>query len=218
MAPDFQPLANPGWPEGLPWAPRDPEFVQRVTQAFQQDPQYWATYLVQAVDSCATVRGQAQEAREAFAQEENRKRERARQLETLSQQMEVADLRHQLELARAPRVNDNGQPKPAIIKIVDPDRFDGAKSQLRASKSAIENKVMGNAQLFPSDNAEIAYIVGLLKGRAQNQVEALRRPDGNLPFHTRHDLFRVLDQAFGDPDEKGTAQRRRMDLRQAHRP
>ena len=231
MAPNFQPLPNPGWPESVPWAPRDPGFVQRLQQAFQQDPQGWATYLVQAVDSCATVRGQAQEAREAFAQEEARtqeaheafaqeearKTELARQLETLSQQMEVANLRHQLELARTMRTNDSDQPK-ATIKIADPDRFDGAKSQLRAFKSAIENKVMGNAHLFPSDKSEIAYIVGLLKGRAQNQVEARRRPDGDLPFHMRHDLFRVLDQAFGDPDEKGTAQRRLMDLRQAHRP
>ena len=124
------------------------------------------------------------------------------------------------ELRLAQQTTGQAPAGPAFrpIKISDPDPFDGSRTALRMFKFALENKIAGNAHLFPSFAYEQSYIIGLLKGRAQSQIEARRRPDGSFPFSNRQELLAVLDQAFGDPDEAGTAQRKLSEMRQANRP
>ena len=109
-------------------------------------------------------------------------------------------------------------PRAVAFKIADPDRFDGTRGHLRGFKAGVENKLLGNAEMFPTLGGQLAYVVGLLKGRAQDQIEAQRQPDGSLPYSSRQELFAVLDQAFGDPDEMGSAQRKIMELCQGGRP
>ena len=140
----------------------------------------------------------------------------------MSQQLALAraqttNLELAQQLARAQATAGETQNQSRMVKIADPDRFDGARSQLRAFKAAVENKITGNSPSSPTVGTELAYIFGLLKGRVQDQIEAQRLPNGSLPFASRQDMIRVLDQAFGDPDEEGTAQRRLMEVRQANR-
>ena len=73
----------------------------------------------------------------------------------------------------------------------------------RTSNTGFTTPVATQAHSFAYEQS---YIIGLLKGRAQSQIEVRRRPDGSFPFSNHQELLAVLDQAFGDPDEAGTAQ------------
>ena len=212
--PDPTPLSTLSeLPSDLQWEPGSQAFANNLLQSLQQNPQVWQSYIIDTLGRVSALKIQAEEAR----RDSHTYRSYNIQLTADLESEERRTARLSERLAQANNTAGAAVSNQRMIKIADPDRFDGSRAELRAFKAAVENKIMGNAPLFPSIGSELAYIFGLLKGRAQDQVEAQRLPDGTLPFEKRQDMLRVLDQAFGDPDEKGTAQRRLRDIRQANR-
>lgn len=102
-------------------------------------------------------------------------------------------------------------------KIPDPDRFNGDRGKLENFRLMVVLKLKGNEDWYPTEQDRLRYIFSRLEGAAQQQVISRIHLDGSIDFHTTEELWTVLEQAFGDPDRKGTAQRAVQNLRQRNR-
>lgn len=102
-------------------------------------------------------------------------------------------------------------------KLPDPKIYNGDKQTLRSWIICLRMKLAGNLDHYPTESNKIQYAVGRLGGNALDQVGPKLREDGTTDFATADDLIAYLEMAFGDPDEKDTAQRQLRELRQASR-
>ena len=67
-------------------------------------------------------------------------------------------------------------------------------------------KLNGNAAKFPEAQHRLAYVFGLLEGKAADQIQPYVLPTG-INLTDMPALLNVLDRVFGDPDPVGTATR-----------
>lgn len=100
------------------------------------------------------------------------------------------------------------QSQPKIVKIRDPDLFDGTnRAKLETFKSQVRNKVRGNSSEFPDAASQVSYAVSYLSGSAYDwaapQVD--RQGEGAWVWENLAAFFTALDTAFNDPDQARTA-------------
>jgi len=102
---------------------------------------------------------------------------------------------------------------PKTQDLPAPPKFNGDRTRLKAWKNSVNIKLNGDAAKFPSPQHQLAYVFGLLEGKASDQIQPYVLGTGinltDIPA-----LFAVLDRAFGDPDPVGSATRALRALKQ----
>jgi hypothetical protein len=119
----------------------------------------------------------------------------------------VRTLNHALANAAPASSHPKTQDLPA------PPRFNGERSRLKAWKNSVNIKLNGDAAKFPDAQHRLAYIFGLLEGRAADQIQPYVLPTG-INLTDVPAMLAILDRAFGDPDPVGTATRAFRALKQ----
>lgn len=100
--------------------------------------------------------------------------------------------------------------------VKEPDPFDGKRSSKLSHFLTQSQMVFAlNPSRFANDNVKILYMVALLRGHAMDTVRPLLqiKPEPEVMLNLRS-FIEYLSNAFGDPDETGTALSRLRDLKQ----
>jgi hypothetical protein len=105
-----------------------------------------------------------------------------------------------------------------LPKHLDPDKFSGNKDDLLQFTTQLKLKLNINAAHFTAPKSNIAYAISRLEGNALAQVLPLVKSATEVNIESIDAFFKILKVAFGDPDMKGTAQRKIRSLRQTHCP
>lgn len=92
------------------------------------------------------------------------------------------------------------------------------KQKLRNWIFSLNVKLISNLDRYSIESDKICYLVGRLTEKILNQVEPQVKVNGNSDFDMVKDLIKYHELAFGDPNERGTAQRELYKLCQANRP
>ena len=93
-----------------------------------------------------------------------------------------------------------------IQKISDPAKFSGKREDLDPFLLALQNKIHGNASLFPTEDIKMRYTFGLLERTAQDHIAPhMNKLTGAFDFVDFEAFLQVLQTAFADPDARGTA-------------
>ena len=115
-------------------------------------------------------------------------------------------LESKLALASSNALSDP-QVKPALSeKLPDPPMFSGGREELSGWIAALRLKLSLNADRFPTPKSQVGYAIGRTEGKAMAQILHHVQSDGNVTFVTLEELLDYLKTAFGDPDERATAQ------------
>jgi hypothetical protein len=116
----------------------------------------------------------------------------------------VHGLNRALAMLSPPEQQADPRPKPQDLPA--PPKYNGDRARLKAWKNSVNIKLTGDAAKFPDENHKLAYVYGLLEGKAMDQIQPYVLATGiNLPDIAA--LLAILDRAFGDPDPSGTATR-----------
>lgn len=103
-------------------------------------------------------------------------------------------------------------------KHPDPNKFAGNKDDLPHFVTQLKLKLNINADHYTAPKSDISYAISRLEGNALSQVLPLVKSATEVNIGSIDTFFQILEAAFGDPDKKGTAQRKIRLLRQANRP
>ena len=108
-----------------------------------------------------------------------------------------------------------GGPHPSTKTqdLAAPPKFNGDRSHLKAWKNSVNIKINGDAAKFPTTQHRLAYIFGLLEGKAVDQIQPYVLPTG-INLTDVPAMLVILDWAFDDPDPVGTATRAFRALKQ----
>jgi hypothetical protein len=101
--------------------------------------------------------------------------------------------------------------------IPDPPCFDGTRARLRPFLAQLRMKVAGDGHRFTDALNQIRYAAGLLEGLVLDQILPLIKDDNSISLPDLKDFCQLLENAFGDPDRRATAERQLERLRQANR-
>jgi hypothetical protein len=95
---------------------------------------------------------------------------------------------------------------PAIKQIELPylPEFCGVRKELLNVISKVHSKLAGESSHYVDDQHKLPYVFGFLKGNAHNQIQPYVLPD-NINLKNVEALISILEGAFGDPDQVGTA-------------
>jgi hypothetical protein len=102
-------------------------------------------------------------------------------------------------------------------KVLNPDKFDGRRDYLSAFLAQVELIFDLQPSRFPSEEIKTKYVISLLRGTPLNAIRPslslskFEQPD-HLLFYK--DLVSWLKTNYGDPDERGTAERKLSSLTQ----
>jgi hypothetical protein len=105
-------------------------------------------------------------------------------------------------------------PRPATVPL--PDLFEGDMKTYRDFKTKLQNKFRADAPTFRNEQHRMAVAFGLLGSGAADIMRQYLRED-RIDLATMDEFWVVLDQAFDDPDRKGTANRALRALKQGKR-
>ena len=90
--------------------------------------------------------------------------------------------------------------------IAAPDKFSGDRKTYRTFKARLQTKLVGDVRKFRDDQYKMMYITSLLEGTAHRMIHPYIVND-QINFNTIKELWDVLDCAYDDPDQQGTAER-----------
>lgn len=99
----------------------------------------------------------------------------------------------------------------------DPAKFNGDRDGLRSFLAELHVKLLVNKDWYADEQARLAYAVSRLEDKAHIQILPFIA-DGRINLDSLKGLEKMLQNAFGDPDPKGTAQQKLKDVRQKNRP
>ena len=98
-------------------------------------------------------------------------------------------------------------------KLPDAPVFSGERKELRTFIASLRLKLQGNADRYPLPQNQLQYAYSRLSGKAAQQVLP-RVKSAGIDFVDLEDMIRFLENAFGDPDRKASAQRELQTLKQ----
>ncbi|KZZ87382.1 Retrotransposon gag protein [Ascosphaera apis ARSEF 7405] len=147
---------------------------------------------------------------------------------------EVAELRSQLAALRPQSTTaTSSAPSPApapvsasgpssspdkVVKIPDPAVFSGSRDDLSRWTAQVKVKLSVNASHFPNEESRIGYLFSRLSGAAAQQLlPFFASGSGSSSLSSVAEFFQVLENAFGDPDRKTTAQNKLESLYQRNK-
>jgi hypothetical protein len=90
------------------------------------------------------------------------------------------------------------------IELPHPPEFSGDRKELLNFISKVHSKLAGESSRYIDDQHKLRYVYGFLKGNAQNQIQPYVLPD-KINLGNVEALISILEAAFGDPDQVGTA-------------
>lgn len=105
-------------------------------------------------------------------------------------------------LSRAGPTTGTGRP----IDITDPPMYSGSRTDLPKFIDQLRLKIHGNATRFPSTQHQVPYAVSRLDEDAFTQIQP-KIKGTTIDIDDVEALIVLLEEAFGDPDKIGTAQR-----------
>jgi len=89
----------------------------------------------------------------------------------------------------------------------DPDTFDGENTKLlRQFLSSMMIKLRVNADWYPDEFHRMSYFLSRLRGKALGQVKSGQTISGDITFKNVQEIVDILNAAFGDVNEKASAQ------------
>jgi hypothetical protein len=95
-------------------------------------------------------------------------------------------------------------PTLRAIDLCHPPEYSGDRKELPNFISKVHSKLAGENGRFSDDQHKLHYVYGYLKGNAQNQIQPYIQTD-NISLDDIEALMKILEAAFGDPDEVGMA-------------
>jgi hypothetical protein len=95
-------------------------------------------------------------------------------------------------------------PTLRAIELPHPPEYCGDTKELPNFISKVHSKLVGENGRFSDDQHKLRYVYSYLKGNAQNQIQPYVQTD-KISLDNVEALIKVLEAAFGDPDEVGTA-------------
>jgi hypothetical protein len=101
-------------------------------------------------------------------------------------------------------VNNTSLPTAKPIELPHPLEFSGDRKELLNFISKVRSKHAGESSRYIDDQHKLRYVYGFLKGNAQNQIQPYVLPD-KIKLDSVESLISILEAAFGDPDQVGTA-------------
>jgi hypothetical protein len=101
-------------------------------------------------------------------------------------------------------VNHTSIPTAKPIELPHPPEFSGDRKELLNFISKVRSKLAGESSRYIDDQHKLCYVYGFLKGNAQNQIQPYVLPD-KIKLDNVEALISILEAAFGDPDQVGTA-------------
>lgn len=119
-----------------------------------------------------------------------------------------------------PRPLDLGHdPSPALASFPDPEIYTGDPDKLQPWLVQMSLKLSVNYHIYDTERLRLYYAFMRLGGHAARLVAPYisledNQDGANVDFRTYHDLVRVLQRTYGDPNPRGTAQRAISRLRQ----
>jgi hypothetical protein len=122
----------------------------------------------------------------------------------------IADLERDLTSANTTirmlqaAVNHTSLPTAKPIELPHPPEFSGDRKELLNFISKVRSKLAGESSRYIDDQHKIRYVYGFLKGNAQNQIQPYVLSD-KINLENVEALISILEAAFGDPDQVGTA-------------
>jgi hypothetical protein len=95
-------------------------------------------------------------------------------------------------------------PTLRAIELPHPPEYSGDRKELPNVISKVHSKLAGENGHFSNDQHKLRYIYGYLTGNAQNQIQPYVQTN-KISLDDIEALIKILEAAFGDPDEVGTA-------------
>jgi hypothetical protein len=95
-------------------------------------------------------------------------------------------------------------PTLRAIKLPHPPEYSGDRKELPNFNLKVCSKLAGENRCFSDDQHKPCYVYGYLKGNAQNQIQPYVQTD-KISLDDVEALIKILEAAFGDPDEVGMA-------------
>jgi hypothetical protein len=123
---------------------------------------------------------------------------------------QIADLERDLASANTTirmmqaAANHTSLPIVKPIKLPHLPEFSGDHKELLNFISKVRSKLAGESSCYIDDQHKLHYVYGFLKGNAQNQIQPYILPD-KINLGNVEALISILEAAFGDPDQVGTA-------------
>jgi hypothetical protein len=95
-------------------------------------------------------------------------------------------------------------PTLRAIELPHPPEYSGDRKELPNFNSKVHSKLAGENGRFSDDQHKLRYVYSFLKGNAQNQIQPYVQTT-KISLDDVEALIKILEAAFGDPDEVGMA-------------
>jgi hypothetical protein len=100
--------------------------------------------------------------------------------------------------------NHTSLPTVKPIELPHLPEFSGDRKELLNFISKVRSKLAGESSRYIDDQHKLRYVYVFLKGNAQNQIQHYVLPD-KINLANVEALISILEAAFGDPNQVGTA-------------
>jgi hypothetical protein len=100
--------------------------------------------------------------------------------------------------------NHTSLPHVKPIELPHLPKFSGDHKELLNFISKVHSILAGESPHYIDDQHKLYYIYGFLKGNAQNQIQPYVLHD-KINLENMEALISILEAAFGNPDQVGTA-------------
>jgi small-conductance mechanosensitive channel len=101
-------------------------------------------------------------------------------------------------------INQTSIPTAKLIELPHLPEFSGDCKELLYFISKVCSKLAGESSRYTDDQHKLCYVYGFLKGNTQNQIQPYVLPD-KIKLDNVEALISILEAAFGDPNQVGTA-------------
>jgi hypothetical protein len=112
---------------------------------------------------------------------------------------------------RRTETNQESTPNPRLpksTKLPDPEVFkDNKDRKIDQWMAAMDNKIQGNADHYPTDRDKIHYVVTRIGGEAFDIIEPRMKVDSAEPFTNAQEVLDALCRVYGDSNKVKTARR-----------
>lgn len=186
-----------------PWAARAWDIIDHLQQLPTSPNSALVAQFAEQKEEAERIHGnlimQYQELEEEYKELQALKTQEAE-----SKQQQIDTLQHAITLIQ-PSNPSSVTSTTKAAKMPDPEKFDGNTDKYEGWRSKVQLKLQEPGS-FPDEQAKCRYVIGLLQDKAYHQVGHLIMGD-RVNTDTAAELINILNQSFGDPDPRATAER-----------
>lgn len=177
------------------WACRN-EWAE--AQKSPQDPEYTKQKLI--------------DARAALREEQEKVKTLETQLNNSQDRVRILERRLLSAQAKTNEAPQSSSPEPVVkvnktTKIPDPPVFtDGKTPTFDAWKRAMRNKLRTNVDHFPTDEAQLGYVLSRVEQPASDILEPYAEEHAANPLRSAANVFELLELVYGTPNKEHSYQ------------